>query len=104
MRFSEHEQPHEWLRALHESGSGYTQLLNESGDPIVAGYRVASARCRASARSTRVPTLREVRAALLELSRRIQGFSASHLSMARIQSDCERAGLLVISPRILEAA
>ena len=92
----EHERPFEWLRALRESASGYTELLRESGDPIVAAYRVASARCRASEMSTAVPTLREVHAAARELLGLAGKRNDTSMSIARIRSDCEKAGLLVI--------
>lgn len=93
---SEQERPFEWLRALRESASGYSELLHESGDPVVAAYRVATARCRSSEMATPIPTLREVHAAARELLGLAGKRNDTTMSIARVRSDCEKAGLLVI--------
>jgi hypothetical protein len=90
-RPDERERPIEWLRELRESGSGYADLVRDSGDPLIAAHRLASARCRSTALSTPVPTLREMRAAFGDLCAGREPFSIS-----RLRADCEKAGLLVI--------
>ena len=98
-RTQETERPHEWLRALRESRSGYADLLRESGDLVVAAYRLASARCRASALATAVPTLREVRAAVTALyANDSSGAETQQMSITRLREECEKAHLLVIGP------
>ena len=98
-RTQETERPHEWLRALRESKSGYADLLRESGDLVVAAYRLATARCRASALATPVPTLREVRAAVTSLHENsVPGSDPRQMSIARLREECEKAHLLVIGP------
>jgi hypothetical protein len=92
--FEERERPSEWLRGLRESASGYMDLLRESGDRVLAAYRIAVARCRTSARSTPVPTGREVHAALVELTTGARD-EASLPSVRRVVAECEDAGLLV---------
>jgi hypothetical protein len=93
VRPAERERPIEWLRELRESGSGYAELLRDSGDPLIAAHRLACARCRAMALPTSVPTLREIRAAFGELYAGRQG---EHFTASRLLADCEKAGLLVI--------
>jgi hypothetical protein len=92
-RLQERELPVEWLRELRESATGYAELVRDSGDPLVAAYRLARARCRVSARSTTIPTLREVRAAVGELVAARQG---ECFSISRLRADCEKAGLVVL--------
>ena len=92
--FEERERPSEWLRGLRESASGYLDLLRESGDRLLAAYRIAVARCRVSARSTQVPTGREVHAALVELTS-VAHEETAVPSVRRVVADCEDAGLLV---------
>jgi hypothetical protein len=89
----EHERPSEWLRALREDRAGYVRLMRESGDLIVAAYRVAAARCRAAHQPTNVPTVREVRAA----AREVLGDDATPIPPAlSVASECAHAGLVVI--------
>lgn len=96
-RNQETERPHEWLRELRERKTGYAELLRESGDLVLAAYRLASARCRASALSTPVPTLREVHAATRALDESSSlGSRSGRLSIARLRDECEKAHLLVI--------
>jgi hypothetical protein len=95
----ERERPHEWLRELKERASGYEDLVRESGDPVVAAHRLASARCRSSAHATAVPTLREVQAAASQLYEAFGArFDRGRFSATRVRDDCEKAGLLVIAP------
>lgn len=91
----ESERPSEWLRNLKESASGYAELLRDSGNAIVAAYRVAVARCRASARATHVPTLREVHAALYDVLVADGTVDFALPSLRSLVADCEDAGLLV---------
>lgn len=89
------ERPSEWLRRLRESAAGYGELLRDSGEPVVAAYRIAVARCRAASSSTAVPTLREVHAAACEL------FGAAEVetpvpSRAVIADECDYAGLTIL--------
>src|SRR5258708_2246152 len=91
----ERERPSEWLRALKESESGYDDLIRESGTVFVAAHRVASPRCRVSAVSVSVPTLREVQAAALEVLS--AGEEPTPLpSPAVMIEECQHAGLEVI--------
>jgi len=95
----ERERPCEWLRHLKESAGGYRDLVRESGDRLVAAYRIAVARCRASSHATAVPTAREVHAALCELSGRTGSLSGGALpSLRGLIADCHDAGLLVHGP------
>lgn len=91
---AELERPSEWLRALRESSGAYAELLRESGELVVAAYRVALARCRASERPSNIPTAREVRAA----AREVLGETSTPLPpVAAVADDCAHAGLLVIA-------
>jgi len=90
---TERDRPFEWLRNLHE-GAAYGELLKDSGDLVVAAYRVARARCRAAAVACHVPTLREVHAAVRELFD--HGHADDLPTLRRLEFDCERAGLVVI--------
>lgn len=89
----EQERPSEWLRALRETSGAYADLLRESGELVVAAYRVALARCRASARPSEIPTAREVRAA----AREVLGDTTPLPPTAAVIEECAHAGLLVIA-------
>lgn len=89
----EQERPSEWLRALRETKGAYADLLRESGEVVVAAYRVALARCRASERSSTIPTAREVRAA----TREVLGDATPLPPVTAVVEDCAHAGLLVIA-------
>ncbi len=90
----ENERPSEWLRALRETRGAYEALLRESGEVVVAAYRIALARCRASERPSTVPTVREVRAAVRE----VVGDAATPIPpAASVVQDCAHNGLLVIA-------
>ena len=82
----EQERPSEWLRALRETSGAYADLLRESGELVVAAYRVALARCRASARPSEIPTAREV-----------LGDTTPLPPTAAVIEECAHAGLLVIA-------
>lgn len=89
------ERPSEWLRSLREDAAGFRELLDESKAPVVAAYRLASARSRAAARPSDIPTLREVHAALCDI------FAATEAETPRpsrtsIVEECDHARLLVI--------
>jgi hypothetical protein len=90
----ENERPSEWLRALRETRGAYEALLRESGEVVVAAYRIALARCRASERPSTVPTAREVRAAVRE----VVGDATTPIPpVASVVQDCAHNGLLVIA-------
>jgi len=89
------ERPSEWLRRLREGMAGYTDLLIDSGEPVVAAYRLAAAKCRASSSATTVPTLREVHAAACELFS-LAAVETPVPSRAAIADECEYAGLALI--------
>lgn len=91
--FEEQDRPSEWLRALREERGAYARLLHESGDLVIAAYRVAAARCRAGAQPTAVPTAREVRAA----AREVLGETMTPIPpVATVADECAHAGLLLI--------
>ena len=89
------ERPNEWLRRLRESARGYAELMRESGEPVVAAYRIAAARCRAGAIPTAIPTLREVHAAACELIVATEETTPIP-SRAVIADECDFAGLMLI--------
>jgi hypothetical protein len=95
--FDETERPLELLRKLEERLISYDGLIRESGGLAVAAYRVARARCLAGSITNRVPTLRELAAAVSEIRRnaRTVGFAPDPAILA---SECELAGMTVITP------
>ena len=92
----ERERPWEWLRALREDEAGYEELLRESGTLFIAAHRVASARCRASAVPSVVPTVRELRAAAREVLGE-DDVTTPVPSPALLLEECAVAGLDVIT-------
>jgi hypothetical protein len=93
--FVEAERPSEWLRSLAESARGYADLLAESGELVVAAYRLARARCRTRETSSTTPSSREVRAAALEVLRGVGDRETPVPSPSRFVKECEAVGLLV---------
>ncbi|MEM9188313.1 MAG: hypothetical protein AAGF12_04015 [Myxococcota bacterium] len=87
--------PIEWLRGLVEREAGYEELVERSGSLSVAAHRVASARCQTWSTPTVVPTGAELRAAALEIVRRVD-LPTSVPTVQALRSDCEARGLLVL--------
>ncbi|HEY4159083.1 MAG TPA: hypothetical protein VGM29_13335 [Polyangiaceae bacterium] len=96
-RNEEIDHPAEWLRALFEDASAFERLVTESGGMAHAAYRLARARCRASAVPTALPTLGELQAAALILARRV-GAPETLPIKSLLASECESQGLAVIRP------
>lgn len=93
----ERERPSEWLRGLREEPAAYAELLEECGDLYAAAHRLASARCRAAALPTTIPTLREVHAAAREILERGCDEGTPIPSMALLTEECAAARLPVIA-------
>lgn len=93
--FEEKERPSEWLRGLNEKAAGYAELVREAGEPVVAAYRIASARCRTRETSATIPTLRELHAAILEVWKEAE-VSTPLPSRTVIARECDHMGLTVI--------
>ena len=94
-QFVEVERPSEWIRGLRETAQGYANLLAESGELLVAAYRVAVARCRTREFSAMTPSPREVRAAALEVLNAVGDRETPVPPAARVIAECAAAGLVV---------
>jgi hypothetical protein len=102
-RNEELDHPSEWLRALVENASAFERLLADSGGVAHAAYRLARARCRASAVPTALPTLDELQAAALMLSSRVGALGPLPIK-SLLANECESQGLPVIRPIPMRSA
>lgn len=95
MSIDEAERPTEWLRRLEEDGELWRRLLADAGSFTRAAWRLAHARCRTQALSSRVPTERELRAAASDLAGRTGERSPVPVALT---DECRLAGLPVLAP------
>lgn len=87
--------PLEWLNNVIRERDGMRRLLQEEeGSVIRAAYRLAVAKCLTFEVSTSVPTRREVRAAAIQIAKRVPGTRIPETSA--VVADCEQLGLLVL--------
>ena len=97
------ERPVEWLRRLQEEPRRYRFLVEEAGSLALAAHRLASARCRAGARWSTVPTGTELHAAAREIQRNVP--TIEHVPSSDVLAeDCDAAGVPVIPPKPDRAA
>ncbi len=87
--------PNEWLLFWAAHRDAHQALLHDAGSLILAAWRLAWARCRTSDVASTVPSMREVRGAAREISRRL-GLDEIVPTPAQIARECADAGLLVI--------
>lgn len=96
-QFDEYERPTEWLRALEQHGDGYSRLLAEAGSLTRAAYRLARARCQVAAIPMPVPTIRELRAAAIDIAEHLPDTPRPPMVSVLIE-ECESENLEVIPP------
>lgn len=86
--------PLEWLNEVIRERDGMRRLLDEAGSLTVAAHRLAMAKCMTWEHSTSVPTGREVRAAAVQIAKRVPGTNVPET--ASLIADLEALGLAVM--------